>query len=194
MDDLNSASGSMTEAIAEVRNLLNSLDGTLGYNDTALSQLQSFCSEMASACDALLTGLDALENTFSNAGRHRCADTTQLRESIAALRDASVSLQATIGRALEEIGISGGVTPETAAQLKTDLLSVLNCYGEVCRNFADVLINTDFGALRQQNEETLREILASLQTAMDSFYAATSHLSAAMGHLLRCSGYTAFHQ
>ncbi|MEI3060551.1 MAG: GLUG motif-containing protein [Oscillospiraceae bacterium] len=189
MDDLNSASGSMTEAIAEVRNLLNSLDGTLGYNDTALSQLQSFCSEMASACDALLTGLDALENTFSlMQGGTAVPDTTQLRESIAALRDASVSLQATIGRALEEIGISGGVTPETAAQLKTDLLSVLNCYGEVCRNFADVLINTDFGALRQQNEETLREILASLQTAMDSFYAATSHLSAAMGHLYDALG------
>ena len=108
MDDLNSASGSMTEAIAEVRNLLNSLDGTLGYNDTALSQLQSFCSEMASACDALLTGLDALENTFSlMQGGTAVPDTTQLRESIAALRDASVSLQATIGRALEEIGISG---------------------------------------------------------------------------------------
>ncbi len=91
MDDLNSASGSMTEAIAEVRNLLNSLDGTLGYNDTALSQLQSFCSEMASACDALLTGLDALENTFSMQGGTAVPDTTQLRESIAALRDASVS-------------------------------------------------------------------------------------------------------
>lgn len=62
--DLNSASGSMTEAIAEVRNLLNSLDGTLGYNDTALSQLQSFCSEMASACDALLTGWTPWKTRF----------------------------------------------------------------------------------------------------------------------------------
>lgn len=184
MDDLNAASGSVTQTIADARNLLDMLDDTSAYNDTALSQLQGFCSEMASACDAMLGGLDALESAFSLIQDGSAApDTSQLRESIAVLRSAADSLQVTIGQAIAEFEANGSVSPETAAQLKAGTLAVLNSYGEVCRNFADVLINTDFGALRQQNEETLREILTSLQTAMDSFYTATSHLGSAMGYL-----------
>lgn len=139
---------------------------------------------MASACDAMLGGLDALESAFSLIQDGPAVpDTSQLRESIAVLRSAADSLQVTIGQAIAEFEANGSVSPETAAQLKAGTLAVLNSYGEVCRNFADVLINTDFGALRQQNEETLREILTSLQTAMDSFYTATSHLGSAMGYL-----------
>ena len=58
----------------------------------------------------------------------------------------------------------------------------------VVSDLNDLINNTDFDALRDQNEETLRQILASLQTAMDSFYSATSHLSAAMGHLYDALG------
>ena len=184
MDDLDAASGSVTESIAEMRELLAQLDDTLDYNDIALSQLQNFCTEMEAACDAILTGLDAMENAFSlMEGGPAMPDTAQLRKSIAALREATVTLEATIGRALEEIGIGGSVTPGTNAQLKSELLTVLDCYRTANRALADVLTNTDFDALRDQNEETLRQILASLQTAMDSFYAAAAHFSAAMGHL-----------
>lgn len=58
----------------------------------------------------------------------------------------------------------------------------------VVSDLNDLINNTDFDALRDQNEETLRQILASLQTAMDSFYSATSHLSAAMGHFYDALG------
>ena len=184
MDDLSAASGSVTESITGMRSLLAQLDDTLSYSDTALSQMQSFCEETEAACGAMLTGLDAMENAFSlMEGGPATADTAQLRKSIAALREAAVTLEATIGRALEEISISGSVTPGTKAQLKSDLLAVLDCCQTANRALVDVLIHTDFGALRDQNEETLRQVLAALQTAMDSFYSATSHLSAAMGHL-----------
>lgn len=63
-DDLNTASGSATESIAEMRKLLVLLDDTLVYNDTILSQLQSFCAEMKSAGDTMLTGLDAIEKSL----------------------------------------------------------------------------------------------------------------------------------
>lgn len=189
MDDMDAASGSVAEGVAEMRELLALLDDTLTYSDAALSQMQSFCTEMEAACDAMLTGLDALEGAFSLLeGGPAMPDTTQLRESIAALREAAVTLEATISRALEEISISGSVTPDTRAQLKSELLTVLDCYRTANRALADVLINTDFGALRDQNEDTLRQALAALQTAMDSFYSAASHLSAAMGHLYDALG------
>ena len=184
LDDLSAASGSVAESVAETRELLALLDDGLVYTDTALAQFQSFSWEMEAACDAMLAGLDAMENAFSlMEGGPAMPDTTQLRESIAALRETSVTLDTTIGRALEEIGVSGSVTPDTAAQLKSELLTVLDCYRAVNGALVDILTDTDFDALRDQNEETLRWVLSYLQTAMDSFYSATAHLSAAMGHL-----------
>ena len=184
MDDLDAASESVSESVAVARELAALLEDTLTCNDIALSQLQRFCAEMEAACDAMLAGLDALEKAQSlMADGPARPDITQLRESIAALREATVTPEATIGRAMEELGISGSVTPDTRAQLRLELLAVLDCHGAVIRALADVLINTDLGALRDQNEETLRQILALLQTAMDSFYSAAAHLSAAMGYL-----------
>ena len=92
-DDLNTASGSATESIAEMRKLLVLLDDTLVYNDTILSQLQSFCAEMKSAGDTMLTGLDAIENALSLIeGGLSVPDTTQLRSDTEKLLASLVQL------------------------------------------------------------------------------------------------------
>ena len=184
MDDLNAASGSVTESIAEMRELLALLDDTLAYNDIALSQLQSFCGEMEAACNAILTGLDAMENAFSLIeGGPAMPDTTQLRGDTEALLAALAELNAAIDEAVKEYQDTGSVSAETQARLNADLQTVLAQYAAVVSDLNALINNTDFDALRDQNEETLRQILASLQTAMDSFYSATAHFSAAMGHL-----------
>ena len=182
--DLSDASGSVSSAIAETRKLVALLDDTLDYNDQALAQLQSFCAETKAACDAILTGLDALETAFTLLKNGPAQpDTSALRQEVAALREAVVTLEATIGRAREELAISGAVTPGTQAQLREDLLAVLDGCAYVTKALADVVLNTDFGALRDQDLENLRQIAASLKTAMESFRSAIAHLSAAMGYL-----------
>ena len=110
-------------------------------------------------------------------------DTSALRAEVAALREAAVTLEATIGRAGEELAISGAVTPGTQAQLREDLLAVLDGCAYVTKALVEVVVNTDLSALRDHDLETLRQIAASLQTAMSSFRSAIAHLSAAMGHL-----------
>lgn len=184
LGDLSAASDSVSAAIAETRKLVAQLDDTLNYNDQALAQLQSFCAETKAACDAILTGLDALENAFTLLKNGPAQpDTSALRAEVAALREATVTLEATIGRAGEELAISGAVTPGTQAQLREDLLAVLDGCASVTKALVEVVVNTDLSALRDQDLETLRQIAASLQTAMASFRSAIAHLSAAMGHL-----------
>lgn len=115
-------------------------------------------------------------------------DTQPVRDDIAALREAVLTLETTIGRAMEEIGISGAVTPDTKAQLRTDLKTVLDCCGTTIRDAVDLLVNTNFGALRVQNLETLRKILSSLRSAMGSFADASGHFSNAMNDLTDAMG------
>ena len=184
LTDAQSASDSVSAAIAETRKLVALLEDTLDYNDQALTQLQSFCAETKAACDAILTGLDALETAFTLIKNGPAQpDTSALRAEVAALREAVTTLEATIGRAGEELAISGAVSPGTQAQLREDLLAVLDGCASVTRALAEVVVNTDLSALRDQDLETLRQIAASLQTAMSSFRSAIAHLSAAMGHL-----------
>ena len=188
-DDLNTASGSATESIAEMRKLLVLLDDTLVYNDTILSQLQSFCAEMKSAGDTMLTGLDAIENALSLIeGGLSVPDTTQLRSDTEKLLASLVQLNEAIDTAAKEYQDTGSVSKETQKKLNSALQTTFTDYAAVVSDLNDLINNTDFDALRDQNEETLRQILASLQTAMDSFYSATSHLSAAMGHLYDALG------
>lgn len=171
-------------AIAETRKLVALLEDTLDYNDQALTQLQSFCAETKAACDAILTGMDALETAFAPIKNGPAQpDTSALRAEVAALREAVTTLEATIGRAGEELAIRGAVSPGTQAQLREDLLAVLDGCAYVTKALAEVVVNTDLSALRDQDLETLRQIAASLQTAMSSFRSAIAHLSAAMGHL-----------
>ena len=182
--DLSDASDSVSAAIAETRKLVALLEDTLDYNDQALTQLQSFCAETKAACDAILTGLDALETAFAPIKNGPAQpDTSALRAEVAALREAVTTLEATIGRAGEELAIRGAVSPGTQAQLREDLLAVLDGCAYVTKALAEVVVNTDLSALRDQDLETLRQIAASLQTAMSSFRSAIAHLSAAMGHL-----------
>ncbi len=182
--DLSDASDSVSAAIAETRKLVALLEDTLDYNDQALTQLQSFCAETKAACDAILTGLDALETAFTLIKNGPAQpDTSALRAEVAALREAVTTLEATIGRAGEELAIRGAVSPGTQAQLREDLLAVLDGCAYVTKALAEVVVNTDLSALRDQDLETLRQIAASLQTAMSSFRSAIAHLSAAMGHL-----------
>ena len=184
LSDLSAAADSVSAAIAETWKLAAQLEDTLDYNDQALAQLQSFCAGTKAACDAILTGLDALETAFTlmKSGPAQ-PDTSALRTEVAALREAAVTLEATIGRAKEELAISGAVSPGTQAQLREDLLAVLDGCAYVTKALVEVVVNTDLSALRDQDLENLRQIAASLQTAMSSFRAAIAHLSAAMGHL-----------
>ena len=189
MDDLAAASGSISESIVEARKLLAMLDGTLAYNDTVLSQLQSFCAEMQAACNDLLAGVDALENAMKLLQNGSAMpDTTQLRTDAKALLAALAELNAAVDEAIKEYQANGSVSEATQAKLNTALQTTFAKYAAVVSDLNDLINNTDFGALRDQNEETLRRILASLQTAMNSFYSATAHLGAAMGHLYDALG------
>lgn len=159
------------------------------YNDQLLAQLQDACRELAQGCDDLESGLTALENAFAlMEGGVAKPDTQPVRDDIAALREAVLTLETTIGRALEEIGISGAVTPDTKAQLKAGLKTVLDCYGTTIRDLVDLLVHTNFSALREQNLETLRQILGYLRSAMGSFAGASGHFSSAMNALADAMG------
>lgn len=120
-----------------------------------LLQLQGFCSEMALTCEALQSGLNDFENAFAlMQGGVARPDTQEVRDDIAALREAAMAMETTIGKAMEEIDISGAVTPATKAQLIADLKTVLNCYAVTVRDTVSLIINTNFSALREQNLET----------------------------------------
>ena len=189
MEDLAAASDSTTQAIAALRQLLDTLDGMEEYNDQLLAQLQDTCRELAQGCDDLESGLTALENVFAlMEGGVAKPDTQPVRDDIAALREAVLTLETTIGRALEEIGISGAVTPDTKAQLKAGLKTVLDCYDTTIRDLVDLLVHTNFSALREQNLETLRQILGYLRSAMGSFAGASGHFSSAMNALADAMG------
>ena len=189
MEDLAAASDSTTQAIAALRQLLDTLDGMEEYNDQLLAQLQDACRELAQGCDDLESGLTALENAFAlMEGGVAKPDTQPVRDDIAALREAVLTLETTIGRALEEIGISGAVTPDIKAQLKAGLKTVLDCYGTTIRDLVDLLVHTNFSALREQNLETLRQILGYLRSAMGSFAGASGHFSSAMNALADAMG------
>ena len=169
--------------------LLDTLDGMEEYNDQLLAQLQSACTEIAQGCDDLESGLTALENAFAlMEGGVAKPDTQPVRDDIAALREAVLTLETTIGRTMEEIGISGAVTPDTKTQLKADLKTVLDCYGTTIRDLVDLLVHTNFSALREQNLETLKQIVGYLRSAMGSFADASGHFSNAMNALADAMG------
>ena len=189
MEDLAAASDSTTQALAAMRQLVDALNGLEEYNEQLLTQLQEACRELAQGCDDLESGLNQMENAFAlMEGGVAKPDTQPVRDDIAALREAVLTLETTIGRAIEEIGISGAVTPDTKAQLRTDLKTVLDCCGTTIRDVVDLLVNTNFGALREQNLETLRKILSSLRSAMGSFADASGHFSNAMNDLADAMG------
>lgn len=189
MEELATASESVTQTIAALRELLDTLNGMEDYNDQVLSQLQGFCSEMALACEALQSGLNDFENAFAlMQGGVARPDTQEVRDDIAALREAAMAMETTIGKAMEEIDISGAVTPATKAQLIADLKTVLNCYAVTVRDTVSLIINTNFSALREQNLETLRQITGYLQSAMDSFSSAVGHSGSAMTQLADAIG------
>ena len=189
MEELAAASDSTTQTLAAMRQLVDTLNGMEEYNEQLLTQLQETCRELAQGCDDLESGLNQLENAFAlMEGGVAKPDTQPVRDDIAALREAVLTLETTIGRAMEEIGISGAVTPDTKAQLRTDLKTVLDCCGTTIRDAVDLLVNTNFGALREQNLETLRKILSSLRSAMGSFADASGHFSNAMNDLADAMG------
>ena len=80
------------------------------------------------------------------------------------------------------------MTPDTKAQLKAGLKTVLDCYGTTIRDLVDLLVHTNFSALREQNLETLRQILGYLRSAMGSFAGASGHFSSAMNALADAMG------
>ena len=189
LSELSAAARSVADTISEARELLEMLDDGLAYNDQFLAQLQSFCAETKAACDDLAAALDELERALELIDDGPALpDTSQLRADIDALREAAGNLEATIGRAMEEIGISGVVTPDTAAQLLRELKAVLDGYAAVNRDAADILLHTDFGALRDMNEETLRQFAQAMENAVSGSSSAASHFGSAMEYLRQALG------
>ena len=189
MEDLAAASDSTTQAIAALRQLVDMLDGMETYNDQVLAQLQSACTALAQACDDMESGLNDLESAFAlMEGGVAKPDTQPVRDDVAALREAVLTLETTIGRAMEELGVGDAVTPDTKAQLKAELKTVLDCCGTTIRDLVDLITNTNFSALREQNEETLRQIVGYLRSAMGSFADAAGHCGSAMTDLAGALG------
>ena len=105
LSELSAAARSVADTISEARELLEMLDDGLAYNDQFLAQLQSFYTETKAACDDLAAALDELERALELIDDGPALpDTSQLRADIDALREAAGNLEATIGRAMEEIG------------------------------------------------------------------------------------------
>ena len=105
LSELSAASRSVAESISGARDLVEMLDDGLVYNDQFLAQLQSFYTETKAACDDLAAALDELERALELIDDGPALpDTSQLRADIDALREAAGNLEATIGRAMEEIG------------------------------------------------------------------------------------------
>ena len=189
LDDLSASVGSMEESAAAMRILLDTIDGTLVYNDQALAQLQSFCKELKAACADLVTAADALSAALALIKEGPAMpDTTQLRADARALLSALVTLNGTIETAIEEYQNTGSVSAETRAQLENDLRTAFECYAAVVADLDDIVNNNDLDGLRKENEETLRQILTLLETAAEAFRSASSHIGAAMGHLQAALG------
>lgn len=183
-EDIADAAENLASAISKLRDMMEVLDGTEEYTDEILGYLQNTCEALALACDDLEGAATELEEAFAIIeGGAATPDVSQLRADAAALREAVLSLETTIGRAKEEIGISGSVTPETKEQLKQELFEVLDGCVSVVRDVADVIRNTDFGALRDQNTENIKQIAGHLKNAMHYFASAANNLSAAMNNL-----------
>lgn len=185
-EDLADTSAGLIDTICEVRRLLDILDGTTEYHEQFLLELQEFCTETSQAATDLSNGLDALNRAFALLeGGPAAPDTAQLSADIEVLRAASAELETTVSRALEELQVGGVITVETCQALANSLRTVLDYRIAVGRDLTDILKNTDFSALRDQNLETLRQFSAELQTAIACFSSAPSHLSTAMDALGR---------
>lgn len=183
-EDVADASENLASAISKLRNAMDILSGTEEYTLEILGYLQGACRAVADSCDAFENAAEELEEAFAiMEGGAATPDVSQLRADTAALREAVLSLQATVGRAMEEIGISGSVTAETKAQLVQDLLMVLDYSTAVIRDVADVILNTDFGALRDQNTENLKLIAGHLKNAMGYFASAANSFGTAMKNI-----------
>ena len=159
MEDLSAASENTAEAVRAFRELWAQMDDLAEDSDQLLSQLQDFCTEIKATCDALETAMDRLENAFSLLEKGPAKpDTQPLRNDLAALREAADTLETAVSRALEELEAGGTLTPETRAQIRTAVAAVLDGYVAVLRDAADLIVNTDWGALRDENLETIRQV------------------------------------
>lgn len=183
-DGLSDASDSLADAVDDLRDLLDDWDGGSGDGKTLLTQLQNFCREASKACEDIESGAAALDRALALLGKGPAGpDTAQLKADTAALKQAVQTLEDTISRALEELNVGGTVTEGTRKELRDNVTAILDCQKAIVRDLADVITGTDFGALRDQNLETLRQIAKELHRAMDSFASAVGHMGKAMGYL-----------
>ena len=183
-DGLADASDSLADTVDALRDLLDDWDGSSGDGKTLLAQLQNFCQETAKACEDIESGAAALDRALALLGKGPAGpDTAQLKADTAALKQAVQTLENTISRALEELNVGGTVTEGTRKELRDNVTAILDCQKAIVRDLADVITGTDFGALRDQNLETLRQIAKELHSAMDSFASAVGHMGKAMGYL-----------
>lgn len=183
VEELCEASNEAADAIIATRHLLADLEETLVYNEQLFLSLEHFCAELNATCDALNAALDALEQITKLLGKTDLSEVEQIRSALTTLREAVKTLEVTISRALEEIGISGTVTKETVLQMKEDLNAVLDSATSVVVSTIAYLKNIDFDALHKQNETTIRQVLVYMQDGITSISSAVSHFGTAMEHL-----------
>lgn len=188
ISDLSDASTSMTSAISEMRKLLEILDGTTEYNDQLLLQIKEFCTETSQACGEVSEGLQALKRAFAYLGdTSALPDTSKLESDIAALSRETEALNTLVQKALDEYEASGTVSAETRAALAEQLKTVFSVYSIVVKDLNEVLKNTDFSAILTKTIENIRGFSREMQSAMDLFISAFSHMDSAMNALGRAT-------
>lgn len=184
LDDLSESSDAMTDTIAQLQKLSKLLDDNMEYNDQVLLQLQGFTAEMEAACEALVEAMDTVDRTIALIeGGLNPPDTQHLREDTVLLTTALAALNEAINTAFEEYINNGSVSAETQERLKVNLRTALDCYSVLINDLNNMFESTDFTVLRQQKEETLRQIANYLQNAMSLFSTAVSCFDKAMGEL-----------
>ena len=183
LEDLSAASDGMTQAIAALRQLVETVGGMEEYNEEALAALEAVCTEITQGCDALERGLAALEKALALITGTDNADITDAHDAISALWDAEETLRAALAQANSELAVGGAVTADTAAQLQAGLAVVLGRYDAAVSSTTALVAQMDLSGLPKLDLDTLRQAAAYLQSAAEAFAEASRHFRSAVAHL-----------
>ena len=185
-DNLADAAAGATDTLGEVRALVAILNETTGYNEQFLLDLKDVCAETTQGTNDLRDGVDALERAFALLGSDRThPDMSQLTADLDTLATATGTLNEITSQALAELETNGFISEETGRALAEAVRDVLDARAAVERDLADILQNTDFSGLIDQDIETLRQFAREMQTAAGAFSSAATHMQAALDALGR---------
>ena len=184
LEDLQSSSDSAEQSLTSLHDMISTLDDSTEYTEDTLSKLLTFCTDFENSCASLLTGADALDNGFSVLSNDPAMpDTSSLRSTVSSLKESVSSLKSVLNEAETEFKQNGAISKSTKSQIKRYTAEVLNNQLKVNKAIVSLLKNTDFEALRSQNEATIRKAVSYFQTAMSSFFSGGNHILNAVNHL-----------